>query len=192
MNARRRPAMSSEQARDEDFRRLATDVINELLESLRAANAESVERGHQLMEERVGDRPKPHESAYQVWGRLEGDEAVLVQGDYALLRTGLGRRVSPGGPPIDAALRFETTEDGLRVRGRGLSRSIGLVVRWTDEDGNPLESVHPHTLGEASHLIPYDEEFGESALRVISFDTTSITGFGVWSPILIDITLTSE
>lgn len=184
--------MSSDEVRDEELRRLATEVITELRESLRAANAESVTRGQQMMEDWVGDRPYHRESAYDVWARLESDPAVLVQGDYGLLRTGLGRRLSPDGPLIDLGLQFHMSEDGLWVRGRQLTRSIGLVVRWTEEDGHHRETVIPHSLGDASQLIPYDEEFADSPLRVISFDATSVTGFGVWEPIYIDIISTSE
>jgi hypothetical protein len=180
MNARRRTAMNSDEVRDEELRRLATEVITELRESLRAANAESLTRGQQLMEDWVGDRPH-HRSAYDVWARLEGDPAVLVQGDYGLLRTGLGRRVTPDGPLIDMGLHFHMGEEGLWVRGRQLTRSIGVVVRWTEEDGHQRETVFPHTLGDASHLIPYDEEFADAPLRVISFDASSVTGFGVWT-----------
>ena len=46
-------------------------------EELRAANAESLTRGQQLMEDWVGDRPNHRWSAYDVWARLEGDPAVL-------------------------------------------------------------------------------------------------------------------
>ena len=185
--------MTSDEVRDEELRRLATEVITELRESLRAANAESVTRGQQLMDDWVSDRPNRHESAHDVWGRLESDPAVFVQGDYALLRTGLGRRGSADSPSSDLGLRFELTDDGLRVRGQQLTRSVGLAVRWTEEGGHRRERVVPHTLGDASHTIPFDEDFGESPLRVISFNTTSVTGFGVWSaPIYLDISLTSE
>jgi hypothetical protein len=184
--------MSSDEVRDEELRRLATEVITELRESLRAANAESVARGQQLMDDWVGDRPNHRDSPYDVWARLESDPAVLVQGDYGLLRMGLGRRERPDGPPIDVGLEFETTDDGLWVRGRQLTRSVGLAIRWQDEDGRPQERVFPHTHGHAGHVIPWDEEYGDSALRVISFDATSVTGFGLWEPIYIDITLTSD
>lgn len=184
--------MSSDEVRDEELRRLATEVITELRESLRAANAESVTRGQQLMEDWVGDRPTHRWSAHDIWARLENDPGVFVQGDYALLRTGLGRRVSPDGPPIDMGLHFHITDDGLRVRGRQLARSVGLVVRWKEESGHQRETVIPHTLGDASQLIPYDEEFADSPLRVISFDASSVTGFGVWEPLYADSTQTSE
>ncbi|HET7723476.1 MAG TPA: hypothetical protein VFK68_02455 [Propionibacteriaceae bacterium] len=184
--------MTSDDGRDDELRKLATEVITELRESLRAANAESLTRGRQLMEDWVGDRSNRYESVHDAWARLENDPAAIVQGDYALLRTGLGRRAWPGGPLIDQTLYLERIGDDLLVWGSQLSSSIGVVVRWQDEEGYPRERVHPHTLGDGSHLVPYDEEIEGSPLRVISFDSSSITGFGTWTPEPDDAVLTSE
>ncbi|MBI4900955.1 MAG: hypothetical protein HY829_10815 [Actinobacteria bacterium] len=184
--------MTSDDGRDEELRKLATEVITELRESLRAANAESVTRGRQLMEDWVGDRSNRHESAHDVWARLETDDAVFVQGDYALLRTGLGRRVRPDGPLVDQTLYLERIEEDLIVWGSQLSASIGIVVRWQDAEGYPRERVFPHTIGSASHAIPFDEEIEGIPLRAISFDAGSITGFGTWTPLFVDDDQTSE
>lgn len=185
--------MNSEEFRDEELRRIASELITEFRDALRSANAEAVTRGQKLMEDWMAERPSRHHSATETWGRLAPDATVIVQGDYGLLRTALGRRVSPEGPLVNYTLEFDLTEDGLRVTSPKLNNSVGLVLRWTTDDGQPRERVVAHTDHDAGHIIAYDSELAGRRLRVIAFDATSVTGFGVCSmPVFVDITLTGE
>jgi hypothetical protein len=115
--------------RDTELRELARDFVNELREMLRGANAEAVARGQQMMEAYVSDAPRDR-SAAAVWSCLAADPAVFVQGDYGLLRTGLGRS-QPDGAQVNTALVLERAAGKIVVTGPALLRSVGIVERFT-------------------------------------------------------------
>ena len=174
-----------------EIREFAREFMNELREMARGANAEAKTRGEQYMEKYVGDPPRP-QTATEVWSRFGSEPTVFVRADYELLRTGLGRGQQDG-TTINTPLVVERDDRVLVVSGRGLARSIGLVVRLShmDENGSavtseevvPRESFGEHRNGcdpsEGKVRIPFDVPQTDALVTVVSFDAASITGTGV-------------
>lgn len=120
--------------------------------------------------------------AATTWDRLQSDGGVVAQADYALLRSGLGRRVRPDGPPVDLALHFEWDKQSLWVQGSQLLGSIGLVFRWGDLWQH--YDLLAFSQKAVRHIVPL-ELLEREAVQVIAFDSSSVTGFAVLSPVVI-------
>ena len=116
------------------------------------------------------------DNAATVWDRLQSDGGVAAQADYALLRSGLGRRVRPDGPLADLSLEVGLSQEGLSVEGHQLLGSIGLAFRW----GEFWQNTEVVAFGTkaARHIVPIELPEGVP-VQVIAFDSSSVTGFAV-------------
>lgn len=134
---------------------------------------------HSFPELSTNRMPTHHDQAVAAWERLRENPSVATQADYALLRTGLGRRTRSGGPLVDYSLHFDEYDDTVRITGSQLGGSLGLVIRWGE--GTSEYDVISLAADEGPHTIPIDL-LGHRMLQVIAFDSTSVTGYGVFVP----------
>ena len=177
----------SSAAGDGDLRDLAFEVIRELREALRSGNAEALVRSQGMIESslRTTQRRLPADA---LWQRMREDPATFLQGDYLVLRSGLGRRLPNGAPAPDMALQVGLDDDRVRVSGAALERSDGLVIRTEfGEDVLDLRAENGAAFdrdgdGEADLLVlrvtHLPARAPQGLVTAISFDQLRITGVG--------------
>jgi len=170
---------------DGDLRTLAFEVIQELREALRSGNAEALARSQGMIETslRTTQRRMPADA---LWRRMREDPATFLQGDYLVLRSGLGRRQPDGSAAPDMALQVGLDDhDRVLVSGPALERSDGVVIRT--ESGEEVVDLRvgevfdqdsdgrPDWVPRVTHV---PARASKGLITAIAFDQDGITGVG--------------